>query len=234
MKDKIILAVDVDNFEDVKTLVHDLKDYVGMFKVGKQLFTSFGPKVVDYIHKEGSKIFLDLKYHDIPNTVAKAGVAASQLGVSMFNVHTLGGKDMMKKVADEVREEALKNNREKPIVLGVTILTSITQEVLLNELKINEKIDKYITYLACMAKESGLDGVVCSPKEIEMIKNACGKEFKVVTPGVRPTWASKDDQKRITTPKDAINLGADYMVIGRPITAAKDKIEAAKKILEEL
>jgi orotidine-5'-phosphate decarboxylase len=233
-KEKLILALDVDDIEEVKVLVDELADSVGMFKVGKKLFTKYGPKVVELIHSKGSKVFLDLKFHDIPNTVAGAAASAVDLGVFMFNVHAIGGKDMMRSAVYGAEEMALKKNKPIPIILGVTVLTSITQEILKQELKIKEEIKNYVSYLANNAKEAGLSGVVASPQEIEIIKEKCGKDFFVVTPGVRPEWAAKNDQARITTPAQAVQMGSDYLVVGRPILHADNKIEAVAKILKEI
>jgi orotidine-5'-phosphate decarboxylase len=205
-----------------------------VFKVGKELFTAIGPKIVKEINNSGGKVFLDLKFHDIPNTVAKAGEAATELGVYMFNVHASGGSEMMKAVADAVKNKAAAAGKEKPIVLGVTVLTSINQDVLNNQLNVPGDVQKQVVHLALLAQKAGLDGVICSPQEIKAIRDACGENFVIVTPGIRPAWSESNDQKRITTPRDAIEAGANYMVIGRPITKADNRIEAAKKILEEI
>ena len=185
-KDKICLAIDVKTTEDAQALVSELKDYVGVYKVGKELFTNVGPDIVKAIVDNGGKVFLDLKYHDIPNTVAKAGEAATKLGVYMFNVHCSGGKAMMEAVAESVKKTAEENNIPRPLVLGVTILTSISQEALNNELKVPGTVEEQVVHFAKLAQESGLDGVVASPKEIKAIRKACGKEFIIVTPGIRP------------------------------------------------
>jgi orotidine-5'-phosphate decarboxylase len=233
-KDRICLALDVDNIKKARELVEELHDYVGVFKVGKELFTAIGPKIVKEINNSGGKVFLDLKFHDIPNTVAKAGEAATELGVYMFNVHASGGSEMMKAVADAVKNKAAAAGKEKPIVLGVTVLTSINQDVLNNQLNVPGDVQKQVVHLALLAQKAGLDGVICSPQEIKAIRDACGENFVIVTPGIRPAWSESNDQKRITTPRDAIEAGANYMVIGRPITKADNRIEAAKKILEEI
>lgn len=234
-KERIVLALDVDTKEKALELVNDLKDYVGVFKVGMQLFNSAGPKIVEEINQLGGKVFVDLKLHDIPNTVSAAGKVLTRLNCYMFNVHAAGGREMMKKTADEVAAEALKLGINNPITLAVTVLTSISQSELENDMFIKDmKIEELVVNWALMAKESGINGVVCSPQEITAIRRACGSDFKIVTPGIRPAWAAKNDQKRITTPREAIQLGADYIVIGRPITAADDPIEAAQKIIEEL
>ena len=253
-KDKLVLALDVETFEEAKKIVDELHDLVGVFKVGKQLFTNVGPKIVEYINSKKAKVFLDLKYHDIPNTVQGASKAAANLGVFMFNVHCAGGSEMMKAAIAGVKSAntgekaaankntASKNGRDPKEksgkndvkVLGVTVLTSINENILHDEIHVNNILEDYVAHLALLAKNSGLHGVVASPKEIKLIREECGKDFIILTPGVRPEWAAAGDQKRVMTPKEAIDAGADYIVVGRPILAAKDRKEAAKKILEEI
>lgn len=233
-KDRICLALDVDDIKKARALVEELRGYVGVYKVGKELFTAVGPQIVKEINNLGCKVFLDLKYHDIPNTVAKAGEAATELGVYMFNIHASGGYAMMEAVAEAVRNKATALGKQRPLVLAVTVLTSIDQEVLNTQLNIEGDVEKQVVHLALLAQKAGLDGVVCSPQEIKAIRQACGKDFVIVTPGIRPAWATTDDQKRITTPKDAVEAGVDYMVIGRPIRNANDRLGAAKKILDEI
>lgn len=231
---KIILALDVDSIEKAEALVSELKDYVGIYKVGKELFTSTGPEIVKRINKIGGKVFLDLKYHDIPNTVAKAAEAATKLGVYMFNVHASGGYKMMHDAAEAVKKKAAELKVEKPYILGVTVLTSIDQKTMNDELRINGTVEEQVVHLAKLCQKAGLDGVIASPQEIKAIRQACGNDFLVITPGVRPSWAASQDQKRVMTPKEAVECGADYMVIGRPITGAENKVEAANKILDEI
>lgn len=234
-KDKIIVALDVSTESEAHELVHDLKDYVGAFKVGMELFNSAGPSIIEKVRDAGAdRIFYDSKYHDIPNTVAGAARAATRMGVWMFNIHAEGGSAMMRAASDAAHEEADRQGVEPPIIIAVTLLTSIGQNTLLNELAVQMPLSEYVPHLARLAQDSGLDGVVASPHEISAIKAACGNDFLVVTPGVRPSWASANDQKRIMTPGDAVKNGADYLVIGRAITAADDKIGAAKRIIEEL
>ena len=228
-KDRICLALDVDSTEKAVALASELEDRVGLFKIGKELFTSAGPEVVKKVTDTGGRVFLDLKYHDIPNTVRGASRAAAALGVTMFNVHCAGGRAMM-----EAAAEGAKSGGASPLVIGVTVLTSLDQKILKEELGLDVPLHNLIKRFAMLAKEAGLDGVVASPREIRIIKEACGKEFLVITPGIRPSWASKDDQKRTNAPADAIRAGADYLVIGRPISAAPDRREAAQKILEEI
>jgi len=234
-KDRIILALDVDTEKEALKLANQLSNQVGAFKVGMQLFNSAGPQIVDSIHKLGGRVFVDLKFHDIPNTVAAAGRVITRLGCHMFNVHAAGGREMMKAVADASRDEASKLGSAPPITLAVTVLTSIGQQELEQDMLIaGMPVEEVVVKWALMARDCGISGVVCSPKEISAIRKACGPEFKIVTPGIRPVWAAANDQKRITTPRDALDLGADYMVIGRPITHADNPLQAVKKIIEEL
>lgn len=234
-KDRIILALDVDSREEALSLVKDLKGYIGVFKVGMQLYNSCGPDIVKDIQSLGGKVFVDLKFHDIPNTVTAAGRVMTRLNAYMFNIHAAGGREMMKSLVDGVQVEADKLSILKPITLAVTVLTSLSQSEVEEEMFIpNISIQELVLKWSLMAKESGISGVVCSPQEIKAIREQCGKDFIIVTPGVRPAWAEKNDQKRVTTPSEAIVQGADYLVIGRPITKANNPREAAQKIIDEL
>jgi len=233
-KERLVLALDVDDFSSAKGLVDKLKDYVGVFKVGSQLFTSEGADIVSMIRRSGSKVFLDLKFHDIPNTVKGASESATKLGVYMFNIHTSGGYEMMKAAADAARETSIKLGIKKPLVLGVTILTSIDQQVLEKEIGVNKTVKEHVVHLAKLAKSAGLDGVVASPQEIKEIRAGCGDDFIILTPGIRPAGEELNDQKRIMTPKQALEQGADFIVIGRPIRNAEDPVKAAKNILNEM
>jgi len=230
---RLIFALDVNSFEKAQSWVDQLHDQVGLFKVGKQLFTRCGPKVVEMIRERGSDVFLDLKYHDIPNTVAKAGVEACRLGAGMFNVHALGGLEMMQKTVEEVEAWCAQNDQLRPIMLAVTILTSSTEETL-RGVGIDRPVSEMVPRLAKLAKEAGFDGVVASPLEVGLIREACGEDFAIVTPGVRPASAALDDQKRVMTPAEAIAAGASHLVIGRPISSAADPAAAASNILEEI
>ncbi len=230
---RLIFALDVDSFEEAQGWVKKLHSKVGLFKVGKQLFTRCGPEIIQMVRAEGGEVFLDLKYHDIPNTVAKAGVEACRLGAKMFNVHALGGLEMMQQTVKEVDAWCADNKTERPTMLAVTILTSSTEETL-QKIGIDRPVAEMVPRLAALAKQAGFDGVVASPKEVGLIRQACGEDFAIVTPGVRPAFASLDDQKRVTTPADAIGNGADYLVIGRPISAAADPVAAADLILDEI
>lgn len=233
-KEKLIIALDVSDAKQALSIVDMLGDYAGAFKVGFELFVSAGPRVVEEIHNKGKKVFLDLKFHDIPNTVTKAALAASRLGVYMFNVHTSGGLDMMKQCRDSVSELCLKENIQRPKIIGVTVLTSLDNGVLKNELSVSHGIKTHVKHLSLLAQKAGLDGVVASPHEIFMIKQHCGKGFLVVTPGIRPSWVPPDDQKRTATPKEALKNGADYIVMGRGILKQEDPIKALELISLEI
>jgi len=230
-RSKIIFALDVDNFSAAKHWVATLSGRVGMFKVGKQLFTAFGPEIVRMIEDFGAEVFLDLKYHDIPNTVAMASREAARLKVKLFNLHALGGYEMMARTMEMMEREFPANNRAK--VLAVTILTSSTEETL-RDVGIDHPVAEMVPRLALLAKRAGLDGVVASPQEVSLIRQACGDEFLIVTPGVRPGFAASDDQKRIMTPAEAVAAGANYLVIGRPISAAADPLQAVEAIVDEM
>jgi orotidine-5'-phosphate decarboxylase len=231
---RIALALDVDNDRDALAIVAELKDSVGLFKVGHQLFTAYGPDIVRRIIGMGGRVFLDLKYHDIPNTVAKASAEAVKLGVSIFNVHSLGGLDMMKAAAESARETAEKHDLPAPTVLAVTILTSMDERSMRKELKITRSLQREVVHLARLAQRAGMHGVVASPQEIKILRRTIRGKFVVLTPGVRPAWADKDDQMRVMTPGEAVRAGADYIVVGRPVLKASDRKAAVAKILEEL
>ena len=233
-KDRIVLALDIDSEQEALTLVSELKDVVGMFKVGHQLFTAYGPDIVRKIIGMGGRVFLDLKYHDIPNTVAKASAEAVKLGVSIFNVHALGGLDMMKAAAESAKETADKHGLPVPAALAVTVLTSMDERSLRRELKITRSLQREVAHLARLAQRAGMSGVVASPLELKMLRKAVRGKFTILTPGVRPEWAGKDDQKRTMTPGEAVAAGADYIVIGRPVLKAVDRKAAVRKILEEI
>lgn len=232
-RERLVFALDVDSFEEAERWVKLLHDKVGIFKVGKQLFTRCGPDVVHMIRGEGGEVFLDLKYHDIPNTVAMAVAEACALGVRMVNVHALGGRQMMERTVAEVDAGFPRGSSSRPLLLAVTILTSSTEQTL-REVGIESAVSEMVPRLARLAKDAGMDGVVASPQEVHLIREVCGDDFAIVTPGVRPGFASLDDQKRVTTPGEAISAGADFLVIGRPISAAPDPVTAAEMILEEM
>lgn len=216
----LIVALDVASFAEAEHLVRDLCGVVSLFKVGLQLFTQEGPRVVEMIHKHGCEVFLDLKFHDIPHTVARACEAAAWLGVSLLTLHASGGRAMMETAANVVRKKGC------PLrLLGVTVLTSesATADTRLR-----------VIHLAGQAKEAGLHGVVCSGHEAQVVREACGKVFLIVVPGIRPAGSAVGDQKRVMTPREALDVGADYLVIGRPVLEAKDPRQTVQQILSSL
>ncbi len=228
---KIIFALDVHGLDDIDRWADTLAEKVGMFKVGKELFTSCGPAAVKAVQRHGGQVFLDLKYHDIPNTVASAMCEAARLGVQLANLHALGGAEMMEAAVTAVHKEF--SAAERPRLLAVTILTSSTVHTL-QQVGIEHSVQDMVVRLARLAKASGMDGVVASPLEIGLIREACGPDFLIVTPGVRPSFAAVDDQKRVMTPSEAVSSGADYLVIGRPIAKAADPVQAAECIAAEI
>lgn len=233
-KQKLCLALDVDSTKQAVDLAKDLKDYVGLFKIGSEIFLSEGPGIVKAVADVGGPVFLDLKFHDIPNTVARAARIATRLGVAMFNVHATGGHEMITAAATAAHEEAERLGVHAPFVLAVTVLTSINEALLHNDLLIQAPLQDAVLHLATMSKAAGATGVIASPKEISLIRDACGSDFLIITPGIRPTWATAGDQKRITTPTDAIKMGSDYIVVGRPILDADNPARAAQSIMEEI
>jgi len=231
---RLIVALDVETAEEARRLVDSLHGIAGMFKIGLQLFTAAGPDLVKEIIRGGEKIFLDLKFHDIPNTVSAAGVEATRLGVSIFNIHASGGGTMMQHTADAVAQCAASEGLARPAILGVTVLTSSNQGTLA-ELGISDRPDKVVARLARLAADSGLDGVVASALEVSLIREGVAQPgFIIVTPGVRPAGTGNDDQARVMSPRKAIAAGADYVVVGRPIIAAPDPARAAQNILDEM
>ncbi len=231
--ERLIVALDVDTKERAIALVERLKSDVRLFKVGSELFTSCGPEIVAAVKSKGCGVFLDLKFHDIPNTVARAVTVATRLGVSIMNVHALGGYDMMNKAAWAAREEAERLKIEKPKLIAVTILTSMDENSL-KKTGVNDTMEKAVLRLTSLAKDAGLDGVVASPSEVRSIRRGAGDNFVIIAPGVRPSWADANDQKRVATPKEAVLNGATYIVVGRPITEVSDPLEAARRILEDI
>jgi len=234
VKNKIIVALDVETAEAARRIIDEIGGEVGAFKIGLQLFTAAGASFVREVVDKNIRLFLDVKFHDIPNTVAKASVEVARLGVWMFNLHALGGGEMMRRTIENVRETCARENLRTPKIIGVTVLTSADRETL-REVGIEKEIDSQVVNLARLTAKCGLDGVVASPLEVETIRhNIESKDFLIVTPGIRPDFATNDDQKRVMTPKEAVSQGADYLVIGRPITEQKDKLAAVRKILEEI
>ncbi|GAB4117610.1 MAG: orotidine-5'-phosphate decarboxylase [Sideroxydans sp.] len=224
---KIIVALDYSQAAPALELARRLQPGMCRLKVGKELFTAAGPQLVEQLQRLGFEIFLDLKFHDIPNTTAQACKAAAALGVWMVNVHALGGRRML-----EAAREALANVARRPQLIAVTILTSMAQEDL-REVGIGHSPAEMVARLARLAQASGLDGVVCSAQEAALLRAQCGAAFQLVTPGIRPARAAADDQSRIMTPRAALAAGASYLVIGRPITQAPDPLRALQEILQE-
>lgn len=233
-ENKLIVALDVETAPQARELFGALRDTAGMFKIGSQLFTAAGPQFVREIVATGSRVFLDLKFHDIPNTVAAAGREAARLGVSIFNVHAAGGSEMMKRTAEAVTEVSEREGLSRPLVIAVTVLTS-ADAATLTEVGVLEGPQEQVANLARLAERCGLDGVVASPQEVVMLRSTIEREgFVIVTPGVRPAGAATHDQKRVMTPAEAVRAGADYLVVGRAILDARDPAAAAQKILEEM
>ncbi len=234
-KERIIVAVDVDSADRAEALAKRVAGEVGGLKVGLELVNAAGFGVLDRMRAAGAeRIFYDCKFHDIPNTVAGASRAAARLGVWMFNVHCSGGYDMMKAAREAVEDGARSVGVGRALVIGVTVLTSIDQRTLTDELGVSAAVRDQVVRLAVLARKAGLDGVVASPHEVEAIRSECGPDFVIVTPGVRPAGADVADQKRVMTPSEAVVAGADYLVIGRPITKANDPAGAAREIASQI
>jgi orotidine-5'-phosphate decarboxylase len=234
MRDKLIVALDLPTGDAATRMAEKLHGRVGMFKVGSELFTAEGPVPVRYLVATGHRVFLDLKFHDIPNTVRAAAREAAELGVSMVNVHASGGRKMMEAALEGARAVGtVAGSEARPKVLAVTILTSLEIRDL-EELGVSGTPVEAVIRLARLAQSSGLDGVVASAREISALRQACGPDFLIVTPGIRPASAATNDQARIATPASAIAAGADYLVVGRPITGAPDPVAAADAIVAEM
>ena len=229
---RIIVALDVKTKAEALALVSELSEAV-IFKVGLELFTSEGPELIKDLQKLDKKVFLDLKLHDIPNTVAEAVRAGVRHRVSLMTIHASGGADMMAAAVAAAAEESEKRSIPRPLLLGVTVLTSL-KDAQLTQVGMSTPTESQVLRLAWLAAGAGMDGVVSSPQEIELLRKEIGRSFLIVTPGIRPAWASADDQKRILTPGQAFQKGADYLVIGRPITKAASPAEAFVRIIEEL
>lgn len=233
-RERLVVALDVETGAKALELVTALHGAVGMFKVGKQLFTSEGPDLVRKIVGLGERVFLDLKYHDIPATVAKASIEATRMGVSILNVHASGGREMLRDATRSVAEVCAAERWPRPLVLAVTVLTSLDDE-LLSETGVEGGTAPQVVRLARLARDCGADGVVASPLEIELIRReVAASEFVVLTPGIRPAGADKGDQRRVMTPGEAVAAGADYLVVGRPITGALDPRDAAAGIVRDM
>ena len=233
MNNPIIVALDMANPQKALNLAEELAPLIGAFKVGKQLFISSGPDVVRKLRATGAKVFLDLKLNDIPNTVAKAVISATDLGVQMTTVHASGGTEMLAAAENAAHEQAAMLRAEAPLVLGVTVLTSMDDKNLA-ELGIGGSVQEQVLRLAKLATNAGLRGLVCSPQEIEMLRTELGGTIQLVTPGIRPEWSQANDQKRTMTPAEAIQAGANWLVIGRPITSAAEPKSAAIRILHTI
>lgn len=233
IKGKLILALDTDDPGHALEMVERYGDRIPTFKIGLQLFTRSGPELVKEVQNRGKQVFLDLKFHDIPHTVAGAVTEAARIGVFMLNVHTLGGLAMMETAQAALVKTCLQENLERPRLIGVTILTSMDETALRDEIGIPQRVASQVDVLARLAARARLDGVVASPREIDRIKKRCGDHFTVVTPGIRPPWASTDDQKRTMTPRQAIMEGADYLVVGRAVTAQKNPDDALNRLIED-
>ena len=233
-RDRLILAVDTPSFDEARRYLDELHQHVGVFKIGLQLFTHYGPEILKIFQSANARIFLDCKFLDIPNTVAKAAEEATAHGVQMFTIHASGGASMLKAAASSVAEAARKHNKPEPIVLAVTVLTSISQDSLNQELGVSGSVEDQVLRLAKQCRDSGIKGLVASPEEVKRLRQELGDTMVIVTPGVRPSWADANDQSRFTTPYQAIENGSDYLVVGRPITSATNPKEAAKKIVAEI
>jgi orotidine-5'-phosphate decarboxylase len=227
--DRLLVALDVDTAAEARTLADALRGAVGGFKIGSRLFTSHGPSVVEQLVARGDRVFLDLKFHDIPNTVAGAIAAAVRLGVWMVDVHAAGGAAMMRAAVDAAREEAARRSTRPPLVIAVTMLTSLSESNLA-ESGFSGSIGQSVERLARLAQDAGLDGVVASPQEIPVIRRTCGPSFTIVTPGIRGGDDERGDQSRTMSAADALNAGASYLVVGRPIIAAPDPRKAAERV----
>lgn len=232
-RDRLITALDFPTFDRAKALVEELGDAVTFYKVGMELFYGAGPDIIRYLKDKDKKVFLDLKLQDIPNTVAHSLAVLTRLGADIMNVHAVGGPKMMAEGMKAVKEAAAELGRPAPKLIAVTVLTSM-DEAQWKPLNYAKPIGEEVLDLAALTKESGLDGVVASPREAAGIREKCGKDFLIVTPGVRPAWAATNDQSRIATPAAAIGNGSTHLVVGRPITRAENKQEAVRKILEEM
>jgi orotidine-5'-phosphate decarboxylase len=233
MRARLIFALDVASTQEAIELVDLLKDEVGLFKVGKQLFLHAGPEIIRQIKERGGDVFLDLKFHDIPRTVAKAGAEATRLGVRMFDLHASGSVAMMKQTITEVNKVSRTEHLVRPKLLAVTVLTSLSQDDL-KRVGFRSGVESQVVRLAKLAREAGMDGVVASPHEVARIRKECGRRFLIVTPGIRPLKGALDDQKRVQTPEEAIRAGANYLVVGSPIRDAADPAAAARNIVASM
>jgi len=233
-KDRLFVALDVETLAQAEALMDRLDGQVTRFKIGSQLFTACGPAAVEAVRRRGGEVFLDLKFHDIPNTVAGAAREATRLGVFMFNVHASGGVAMMRAAGEAAAAAARELRARRPLVLAVSVLTSLDRAALQRELAVASSVEGHVVHLCGLAREAGLDGAVASPNEITALRTHLGGQWVIVTPGVRPAGSAAGDQARVATPGAAARAGAHYLVVGRPITAAADPARAARAILEEI
>ena len=233
IRHRLIVALDVDSRERAEELVCALRPEVGFFKVGKQLFLHSGPEVVRMIRRHGAEVGLDLKFHDLPHTVARAGVEAARLGVRFFDLHASGSSEMMARTHSEVTRACRREDLRRPKILAVTVLTSLGKGDL-RRVGVADGVEPQVARLARLARRAGMDGVVASPHEIARIRRECGRGFLIVTPGVRPASADHDDQKRVMSPGEAMRAGADYLVVGRPILEAADPPAVAREVVADM
>jgi len=232
-KDKIIVALDVPDTDYALDMVDRYSEHVNLFKVGLELFTAAGPKVVEEIKERGKKVFLDLKLLDIPDTVSKSAVAAARIGLHMFSIHSCGGLDMMQRCSESVIRFCLKENAERPKIVGVTVLTGPNPEVLNDELGMQHSLKTQVKHLSKLAKRAGLDGVIASGHEVALLRSHLGNGFLIVTPGIRASWSPPDD-RRTMTPREAIREGADYIVLGGTVLGQPDPARALELIETEI
>ena len=232
--DRLIVALDTSSLDEAERMIVELKDLIGMFKIGLELYTKYGLEVFNLIGKHEIKVFFDCKMMDIPNTIARASKNLVGRNVAMFNLHATGGFEMMRAAREAVEEEAKKNNLEKPLIIAVTILTSMSEKELKEEQSVSIPIEEQVKNLAKLTERAGLDGVVASAQEAGLIREATNDQFLIVTPGIRPSWAEANDQSRIVTPGQALKNGSSHLVVGRPITGAENRVAAARKIVDEI
>lgn len=233
-KNYLIVALDTSDPNDAMNLIYKLKNQTSFFKVGLELFSACGPEIIKKIKDEGCKVFLDGKFLDIPNTVSKAVANVVRYKIDMLNVHLTGGIHMLQLAKEALVKTAKEINISPPKLLGVTVLTSIDENILQSDLRTQTELEEYVLHRAKVAKEANLDGIICSAHEVKKVRSEIKNNFLIVTPAIRPSWAESNDQKRVLTPYEAIKNGADYIVVGRPITHAKDPKEATRRILEEI
>jgi len=233
-RERLILAVDTSSKDEACHYLKELHNDIGMFKIGLQLFMRYGPEILKVFQSSGAKIFLDCKYLDIPNTVARACEEATAHGVQMFTIHACGGRPMLQAASQAVSQKAQQLGIAEPTILAVTVLTSISQQVLNDDIGVPGKLEEHVLKLATQVKESGVKGLVASPEEVKLLRAQLDHEMVIVTPGVRPEWADANDQSRFTTPFQAIQNGSDYLVVGRPITKAANPKDAARRIVAEI